>query len=155
MHPANARNQNWIYLKFHLHRPAWLMGIGSRNDWHRLWRIKDLTNLPSVGRGTTTSTWLILTRLWKHINPVLISCIRMSWDVQVPFLSEMSSEVFRCLVCRRLVFFRLAGPFRTRCPGGPTVSIAFWSKFSPVLEDSLKQPCLCWNREQRPYNARL
>jgi hypothetical protein len=44
----------------------------------------------------------------------------------------MSFEVFRCLVCRRLVFFRLAGPFRTRCPGGPTVSIAFWSKFSPV-----------------------
>jgi hypothetical protein len=37
----------------------------------------------------------------------------MSWDVQVPFLSEMSFEVFRCLVCRRLVFFRLAGPFRT------------------------------------------
>jgi hypothetical protein len=34
-------------------------------------------------------------------------------------------------ICRRLVFFRLAGPFRTRCPGGPTVSIAFWSKFSP------------------------
>ena len=56
----------------------------------------------------------------------------MSWDVQVPFLSEMSFDVFRCLVCRRLVFFRLAGPFRTRCPGGPTVSIAFWSKFSPV-----------------------
>jgi hypothetical protein len=24
-----------------------------------------------------------------QINPVLISCIRMSWDVQVPFLSEM------------------------------------------------------------------
>jgi hypothetical protein len=56
----------------------------------------------------------------------------MSWDVQVPFLSEMSFEMFRCLVCRRLVFFRLAGPFRTRCPGCPTVSIAFWSKFSPV-----------------------
>jgi hypothetical protein len=29
----------------------------------------------------------------------------MSWDVKVPFLSEMSFEVFRCLVCRRLVFF--------------------------------------------------
>jgi hypothetical protein len=26
----------------------------------------------------------------------------------------------------------LAGPFRTRCSGGPIVSIAFWSKFSPV-----------------------
>jgi hypothetical protein len=25
-----------------------------------------------------------------------------------------------------------AGPFRTRCPGDPTVSITFWSKFSPV-----------------------
>jgi hypothetical protein len=45
-----------------------------------------------------------------QINPVLISCIRMSWEVQVPFLSEMSFEMFRCLVCRRLVFFRLAGP---------------------------------------------
>jgi hypothetical protein len=33
---ANARNQNRIYLKFHLHRPVWLMGIGSRKDWHRL-----------------------------------------------------------------------------------------------------------------------
>jgi hypothetical protein len=28
----------------------------------------------------------------------------MSWDVQVPFLSEMSFEVFRCLVCRRRLF---------------------------------------------------
>jgi hypothetical protein len=35
----------------------------------------------------------------------------MSWDVQVPFLSEMSFDVFRCLVCRRLVFSI------TRCPG--------------------------------------
>jgi hypothetical protein len=26
------------------------------------------TNLPSVGRGTTISTWLILTCLWKHIS---------------------------------------------------------------------------------------
>jgi hypothetical protein len=34
-----------------------------------------------------------------QINPVLISCIRMSWDVQMPFLSEMSFDVFRCLVC--------------------------------------------------------
>jgi hypothetical protein len=33
---TNARNQNWIYLKFHLYRPVWLMGIGSRKDWHRL-----------------------------------------------------------------------------------------------------------------------
>jgi hypothetical protein len=30
------------------------------------------------------------------------------------------------------LFFRLAGPFITRCPGGPTESIAFWSKFSSV-----------------------
>ena len=37
----------------------------------------------------------------------------------MPFLSEMSFDVFRCLVCRRLVFFRLAGPFITRCPGVP------------------------------------
>jgi hypothetical protein len=29
-------------------------------------------------------------------------------------------------------FFRLAGPYIARCPGGPTVSIAFWSKFCPV-----------------------
>jgi hypothetical protein len=29
----------------------------------------------------------------------------------------MSFDVFRCLVCRRLVFFRLAGPFIARCPG--------------------------------------
>jgi hypothetical protein len=29
----------------------------------------------------------------------------MSWDVQVPFLSEMSFDVFHCLVCRRLFFF--------------------------------------------------
>jgi hypothetical protein len=28
----------------------------------------------------------------------------MSWDVQVPFLSEISFEVFRCLVYRRLIF---------------------------------------------------
>ena len=40
-----------------------LVGIGSRKDWHRLWRIKDLTNMPFVGQGTT---WLILTCLWKH-----------------------------------------------------------------------------------------
>jgi hypothetical protein len=53
-------------------------------------------------------------------------------DTALAFLSEMSFEVFRCWVCRRLVFFRLAGPFRTRCPGDPTVSITFWSKFSPV-----------------------
>ena len=66
-----------------------------------------------------------------QINPVLIACIRMSWDVQMPFLFEMSFDVSRCLVCRRLVFFRLAGPFITRCPGSPTVSVAFWSKFSP------------------------
>jgi hypothetical protein len=44
----------------------------------------------------------------------------------------MSFDVFRCLVCRRLVFFRLAGSFIARCPGGPTVSIAFWSKLCPV-----------------------
>ena len=45
----------------------------------------------------------------------------------------MSFDVFRCLVCRRLVFFfRLAGPCIARCPGGPTVFIAFWSKFCPV-----------------------
>ena len=44
----------------------------------------------------------------------------------------MSFDVFRCLVCRRLVFFRLAGSFIARCPGGLTVSIAFWSKFCPV-----------------------
>jgi hypothetical protein len=36
------------------------------------------------------------------------------------------------LVCQRLVFFRLAGPFITRFPGGPTVSIDFWSNFSSV-----------------------
>ena len=52
--------------------------------------------------------------------------------MQVPFLSEMSFDVFHCLVCQRLVFFRLAGPFITRCSGGPTVSIAFWGKFSSV-----------------------
>ena len=45
---------------------------------------------------------------------------------------KISFDVFRCLVCRRLVFFRLAGSFITRCPGGPTMSIAFWSKFCPV-----------------------
>jgi hypothetical protein len=55
-----ARNQNWIYLKFHLHSPVWFVCIGSRKDWHRLWRIKDLTNLPAMGRGMTTSTWLIM-----------------------------------------------------------------------------------------------
>jgi hypothetical protein len=36
----------------------------------------------------------------------------MSWGVQVLFLSEnVILGVFRCLVCRRLVFFRLAGSF--------------------------------------------
>ena len=45
---------------------------------------------------------------------------------------KMSFDVFRCLVCRRLVFFCVAGPFIARCPGGPTVSIADWSKFCPV-----------------------
>jgi hypothetical protein len=66
----------------------------------------------------------------------------MSWDVQVPFLSEMSFDVFRCLVCRRLVFFRLAGPFIIRCPVCPTVPIAFWSKFSPVDSNRDFATCL-------------
>ena len=44
----------------------------------------------------------------------------------------MSFDVFGCLVCGRLVFSCLAGPFIARCAGGPTVSIAFWSKFCPV-----------------------
>jgi hypothetical protein len=35
----------------------------------------------------------------------------MSWDVQVSFLSEMSFEVFRCLVCRRLVLHGLGSIF--------------------------------------------
>jgi hypothetical protein len=61
----------------------------------------------------------------SQIKPVLISCIRMSWDVQVPFLSEMSFEVFLAWSADVWSFFRLAGPFRTRCPVGPTVSIAF------------------------------
>jgi hypothetical protein len=30
-----ARNQNWIYLKFHLHIPVWHMGIGSRKNWRQ------------------------------------------------------------------------------------------------------------------------
>jgi hypothetical protein len=61
-------------------------------------------------------------------------------------------DVFRCLVCRRLVFFRLVGPLIARCSVGHIVSIAFWSKFCPVdfnryfaacLIFPLKQPCLC------------
>jgi hypothetical protein len=46
-------------------------------------------------------------------------------------MDTISFDVFRCLVCPRLVFFRLAGPFIARCPGGSTVSIAFWNKFCP------------------------
>ena len=57
----------------------------------------------------------------------------MSWDVQVSLLSE---NVIRCVPLLWSAdvwsFFRLAGPFIARCPGGPTVSIAFWSKFCPV-----------------------
>jgi hypothetical protein len=35
----------------------------------------------------------------------------MSWDVQVPFLSEMSFEVFRCLVCCQVhVLFDIVFP---------------------------------------------
>jgi hypothetical protein len=72
--------------------------------------------------------------------------------VQVPFLSEMSFKVFRCLVCRRLVFLRLAGPFRARCPGGPTVSIAFWSKFSPVDFNRDLAACLIFIPRRRNYH---
>ena len=57
----------------------------------------------------------------------------MNWDVQVPFLTE---NVIRCVPLLGLsssgLFFRLAGPCIARCPGGPTVFIAFWSKFCPV-----------------------
>jgi hypothetical protein len=44
----------------------------------------------------------------------------------------MSFDVFRSIVSRRLGFFRFATGFIDRSPGGPTVSIAFWSKFCPV-----------------------
>jgi hypothetical protein len=43
----------------------------------------------------------------------------MSWDVQVPFLFEMPFDVFRCLVCRRLVFFRLKGLTSALTDQGP------------------------------------
>jgi hypothetical protein len=42
----------------------------------------------------------------------------------LPDLDNLSADVWS--------FFRLAGPFIARCPGGPTVSIAFWSKFCLV-----------------------
>jgi hypothetical protein len=44
----------------------------------------------------------------------------------------MSFDVFRNFVERRLGFFRFAARFIDRSPGGPTVSIAFWSKLCPV-----------------------
>ena len=50
----------------------------------------------------------------------------MSWVVQVPFLSE---NVIRCV---SLLGLPTSGPFIARCPGGHTVSIAFWSKLCPV-----------------------
>jgi hypothetical protein len=31
-HDRTPGQRVWIYLKFHLHRPVWLMGIGSRKD---------------------------------------------------------------------------------------------------------------------------
>jgi hypothetical protein len=42
--------------------------------------------------NTHKQHWSVQVEL--QINPVLISCIRMSWDVQVPFLSE---NVIRCV----------------------------------------------------------
>ena len=69
----------------------------------------------------------------------------MSWGVPVPFLSE---NIIGCVpflglpTSGRLVFFRLAGPFIARCPVGPTVSIAFWSKFCPVDFNRDSAACL-------------
>jgi hypothetical protein len=40
------------------------------------------------------------------------------------------------------LFLRLAGPFIARCPGGPTVSIAFWNKFCPVDFNRASAACL-------------
>ena len=67
-----------------------------------------------------------------QINPVLISCIRMSWGVQVPFLSE---NIIRCVPLLGLptsTHFSLGRSFHSSLSWGPTVSIAFWNKFCPV-----------------------
>jgi hypothetical protein len=85
------------------------------------WKIAEMSYKEEISNRQQNHDWNQQEKL--TLNPVLLSCIRMSWDVQVPF------DVFRFLVCRRLVFYRMAGPFITRCPGGFTVSIAFWSKF--------------------------
>jgi hypothetical protein len=74
--------------------------------------------LPSVGRGTTISTWLILTCLWKHISwmtTILHWMAERTLDLST--YGCIPSLVMSVLVCWRLVFFRLAGPFTTRCPG--------------------------------------
>ena len=71
---------------------------------------------------------------------------------------KISFDVFRCLVCRRLVFFRLSGPLIARCPGGPTVSIAFWNKFCPVDFNRASAACLIflhWTTSPAIFNPVL
>jgi hypothetical protein len=65
-------------------------------------------------------------------NSIPISYIRKSFGILETFLTEDVFRSVRSLVRRRLGFLRFAARFIDRSPGGPTVSIAFWSKFCPV-----------------------
>ena len=67
----------------------------------------------------------------------------MSWGVKVPFLSE---NVIRCVP---LLGLPTSGLFSliARCPVGPTVSIAFWSKFCPVDFNRDSAACLIFLRQ--------
>jgi hypothetical protein len=65
-------------------------------------------------------------------NPIPISYIRKSFGVLEPFLTE---DIFRCVPYIRLTtsgLFPLCSSFYRSFTGGPTVSIAFRSKFCPV-----------------------
>jgi hypothetical protein len=60
------------------------------------------------------------TALWMHslFSDVSVSLNEKLASPPTSLYPYRSFDVFRCLVCRRLVFFRLAGPLIACCPGG-------------------------------------
>ena len=81
-----------------------------------------------------------------QINPVLVSCIRMSWDVQVPFLSE---NVIRCVSLLGLPksgLFPLGRFFYSSLSWGSYRVHSFWSKFYPVYFNRDFAACLIFRR---------
>ena len=135
------------------------MGIGSRKDWHRFWRIKDLTNFPSVGRGTTTSTWLIITWLWKNrswLTTILHWMPERTLDLSIygciPFFSDVRVSLNEKLVSPPTSLYPYRAYIETLLSYGPAVKESqltgvIWYKDTPGHQDK-------WTTDNKGFTSR-